>query len=324
MEWVGFRSAVRLAPSAFLASAAGAADLLTLILPLQILATSDPEVSNAVSAWQSLGGTNGPTGIEAHTQRTWDDCTCEVAATQLQTGADQHNMARLLASLAPNSGVWLNALPSAALGLNLDDNSLRVAVGLRLGLPLVMPHTCVCGATADKFGYHGLVCRRSAGRHLRHNVVNETILRAFQSASIPAVREPPGLSRTDSKRPDGATLVPWSRGRCLLWDATTPDTLAPSHLPKSAQSAGSAATTAEGIKIGKYAVAHEFVPVAIETLGAWGVKGLSFIAELGKRITAVNGDKRSTAFLKQRLALAVQRGNAAAVLGTIPPPNDSD
>src|ERR1043165_9306842 len=27
------------------------------------------------------------------------------------------------------------------------------------------------------------------------------------------------------KRPDGATLVPWSRGRCLLWDATCADTL---------------------------------------------------------------------------------------------------
>jgi len=190
-----------------------------------------------------------------------------------------------------------------------------------------MPHTCVCGATADKFGHHGLVCRRSAGRHLRHNIVNDIILRALQSASIPAVREPPGLSRTYSKRPDGATLVPWSRGRCLLWDATTPDTLASSHLQKSAQSAGFAAATAESVKMRKYAtlaVAHEFVPVAIETLGTWRDNGLAFITELGKRIVAVNGDKRSTAFRMQRLALAVQRGNAAAVLGTIPPPKDSE
>ena len=131
------------------------------------------------------------------------------------------------------------------------------------------------------------------------------------------------------KRPDGATLVPWAQGRCLLWDATTPDTLAPSHVKKSAVEAGSAAKTAEGVKLTKYATltaAHHFVPIAIETLGAWGPSGLSFINELGKKITVAFGDPRATAFLKQRLSLAVQRGNAASVLGTISsdPGPDSD
>jgi hypothetical protein len=65
-------------------------------------------------------------------------------------------------------------------------------------------------------------------------------------------------------------------------------------------------------------VAHEFVPVAIETLGSWGQAGLAFVNEVGRRISAVSGDKRATSFLKQRLAMAVQRGNAAAVLGTLP------
>jgi len=32
----------------------------------------------------------------------------------------------------------------------------------------------------------------------------------------------------------------------------------------------------------------------------------------------LSGDARATSFLKQRLALAVQRGNAAAVIGTYP------
>ena len=121
------------------------------------------------------------------------------------------------------------------------------------------------------------------------------------------------------KRPDGATLVPWAHGRCLLWDATTPDTLAPSHVQRSAAQAGSAALSAEEAKISKYAalaVVHEFVPVAIETLGTWGSAGLDFINELGRRISVVSGEPRATQFLKQRLSLAVQRGNAASVLGT--------
>ena len=77
---------------------------------------------------------------------------------------------------------------------------------------------------------------------------------------------------------------------------------------------------AEGIKSAKYAalaVAHDFVPIAIETLGTWGPAGLAFINELGKKLSAVSGDSRATAFLKQRLSLAVQRGNAVSVLGTI-------
>jgi len=136
------------------------------------------------------------------------------------------------------------------------------------------------------------------------------------------MREPPGLDRGGGKRPDGATMVPWSRGRCLLWDATCPDTLAPSHVQNSAAGAGSAAAAAEQRKITKYAplaTAHEFVPVAIKTLGSWGARGVSFINDLGRRITDQSGDPRSAAFLKQRLALAVQRGNAAAVLGTFSP-----
>jgi hypothetical protein len=106
----------------------------------------------------------------------------------------------------------------------------------------------------------------------------------------------------------------------LIWDATCPDTVAPSYVARSAVEAGTAATASETKKISKYialADKHEFVPVAIETLGTWGVRGLSFINEVGRRVAAVTGDSRSTAFLKQRMSLAVQRGNAAAVLGSL-------
>jgi hypothetical protein len=266
-------------------------------------------------------------GEEAKAQRKWDEGTCGAAAGRLAVGVDECTAARLQASRAPGSGVWLSAIPCSSLGLNLDDSALRVAVGLRLGVPLVLPHQCSCGAAVDRSGHHGLACKRSAGRHLRHNLVNDTILRALQSANVAAVREPPGLARSDAKRPDGATLVPWSRGRCLLWDATCPDTLAPSYVQRSAVEAGAAAAQAEEKKRSKYAAltgAHEFVPIAIETLGTWGSAGLAFVNEVGKRIAAVSGDQRATAFLKQRLALAVQRGNAAAVLGTFAPSPPED
>ena len=33
-------------------------------------------------------------------------------------------------------------------------------------------------------------------------------------------KEPTGLFRTDGKRPDGLTLVPWQSGKSLCWDVT--------------------------------------------------------------------------------------------------------
>jgi hypothetical protein len=97
-------------------------------------------------------------------------------------------------------------------------------------------------------------------------------------------------------------------------------------LQRSSIEAGAAAAEAESKKTVKYSsltVAYDFVPIAIETLGTWGKAGLSFVNEVGKRITAVTGDVRATSFLKQRLSLAVQRGNAASVLGTFSTSNDS-
>jgi len=172
-------------------------------------------------------------------------------------------------------------------------------------------------------GHHGLSCRRSAGRHRRHALANDVILRAIRSVECHAELEPPRLLRGDGKRPDGATLDPWRNGRYLVWDFTCPDTLAPSHQNLSSQAAGSVAEQAEIRKNTKYAelVASGdliFAPIAIETLGVWGPSALEVCAEIGGRIANKTGDTRSFAFLKQRLGIAVQRGNAAAVIGTVP------
>ena len=61
---------------------------------------------------------------------------------------------------------------------------------------------------------------------------------------------------------------------------------------------------------------HHFVPVAIETTGVLGPEAHSFLLELGRRIGEETGEALSTHQLLQRIAVAVQRGNAAAVLGT--------
>src|SRR5208282_1076310 len=158
---------------------------------------------------------------------------------------DRYNQARLFAVSAPHSGDWLHALPISACGLRLDNEAVRVAVGLRLGLNLCVPHECPCGALVDARGIHGLSCRLGCGRIARHSLLNDAIWRAFTKAGIPASKEPSGLVRTDGKRPDGVSLIPWRSGKPVTWDVTVIDTLAESYSATASVTPGGVAELAQ-------------------------------------------------------------------------------
>ena len=127
--------------------------------------------------------------------------------------------------------------------------------------------------------------------------------------------------RDDGKRPDGLTVMPWSNGRCLVWDFTCPDTLAVSHLNRAVIGPGTVANDAESRKAAKYISLtnmYSFMPVAIETVGALGDEALAFLRDLGQRIAVVTGEPRSFQFIMQRISVTVQRGNASCIVGTVP------
>ena len=258
----------------------------------------------------------------ASKQKAWDKPLVSKKLEEVMSAAQtQSGRARILAAAAPHAGDFLNAVPCSAVGTRLDDTSLRIAVALRLGATNCAPHTCVCGEFVDSSGIHGLACRKSAGRHMRHSAVNDLIKRALASAEIPSLLEPSSLSRDDGKRPDGLTVIPWANGRCAVWDFTCPDTLATSHLDRAVLRAGAVASDAETRKSMKYSflsAQYSFIPVAVESLGALGEEALTFFRDIGRRIVSVTAEPRSFQFLMQRLSVAVQRGNAACVVGTVP------
>ena len=95
------------------------------------------------------------------------------------------------------------------------------------------------------------------------------------------------MLRSDGKRPDGTTLIPWRAGRNLVWDATVVDTLAPSYLQATAVTAGAAAEIADNRKNHKYQTlldTHVFIPLALETLGPINLRGLELITDTGRRL----------------------------------------
>ena len=116
------------------------------------------------------------------------------------------------------------------------------------------------------------------------------------------------------------TLTPWSHGKSLLWDVTIKVTLAPSYIHESSKHSGSVADNAERAKHNHYLKLKEnylFTPIAFETLGSMGPETKEFIKKLGNMMKRSTGEAKSKDYLLQRISIAIQRGNAACILGTL-------
>ena len=146
-------------------------------------------------------------------------------------------------------------------GMRLDDEAVRIAIGLRLGLELCVPYQCHCGDQVDAFGRHAFVCKKG-----RWQINSAPCFKraAVLAAAIRNTKEPQGLCRSDGKRPGGLTLVPWQSGRSLVLDVTVVCLLADSYVASAAREARSVAELAA---TGGHASDYLFQPVAVETLG---------------------------------------------------------
>jgi len=87
----------------------------------------------------------------------------------------------------------------------------------------------------------------------------------------------------------------------------------------SAHTAGDTADLAASRKEVKYAdlpSSYTFQPLAFETLGLLSSSTTVFLTEHGRRLSASTEEPRETAFLFQRLSIAVQRFNAVLIQET--------
>jgi len=284
-------------------------------------------VQSSLDSWSSVYG-QPPSPPLSSKQSAWDRPGIVAVRDRVEASINTpREKAMFLASLSPHSGGWLSALPIASCGLHLDNEAMRVAVALRLGINVCVPHSCHCGAEVDAWGYHAFICKKAQGRIARHQAVNDIIARSFSSAGVPVMKEPLGLAIGDSKRPDGLTLIPWSNGKCLTWDVTVVTTLADSYISSSSRSSGAAAENAALRKTNKYAAlpsCYIFQPIALETLGAVNTSAIEVLSEVGKRTSQLSGDPRATKFLFQRLSVVLQRFNSVLLFQSFVAADDTD
>jgi len=70
-------------------------------------------------------------------------------------------------------------------------------------------------------------------------------------------------------------------------------------------------------KYSKLASTHIFYPFTIETTGTWHEMAIELAQEIGRHITTITEDTRETAFIFERLSMALQRGNAVSFHNTM-------
>ena len=172
-----------LTSSAFLASAAATLPLQDAILARSVHVEEDPAMRSAILVWTEISQSTIPANALKHVQKAWNSpVTASVYQNLLP--ADPHNTpidaARLTPVTSEHAGDWLRAAPITAVGLRLSDEAIRVAVGHRLGSTTCQPHTCICGVAVDAKGLHGLSCRKSSPRQIRHAQLNDIVWRAVK------------------------------------------------------------------------------------------------------------------------------------------------
>ena len=107
-----------LAPSAYLASAAGTTDLVRTLLPVRLHQAEDTYKPAALLVWRTSvdSAVFVPVDHSATVQRCWKEPCCEkVARELLDSAVDDISSARIRASVSPTLGAWLQDLPIGAL-----------------------------------------------------------------------------------------------------------------------------------------------------------------------------------------------------------------
>ena len=196
---------------AFLASAAASSDLVRYNLPayLQSLPTSHLDI--ALSLWSQGHDNPPPSGNAACIQKSWD--APKHCGISLENAPDDLAQVRLLAASAKESSAWLHTIPISSLSLRMDDNTFRIAVGLRLGSTFCRPHTCQhCGVKWTISPLMGSVIEKVRGATITMRHQRDSI-QALASVCIPSSLEPSGLDCSDGKWLDGVIMIPWKNGK---------------------------------------------------------------------------------------------------------------
>ena len=280
----------------------------------------------SLSHWHSLTSTcpRGPYRLVHHLilcqeKSFWDRPGLLTDRALIESSlVEPSQRARFLAAQAPHSGDWLLALPIANCGLRLNDEAVRVAVDMRLGLSLCVPHNCYCGRDLSGCprssrhedranhkttwsSWHHLASLRSC-RDLscrRALWTRQTRWQTSRWANLNPMARWPFVSLGRYSRQPISCFLRW-QSRSRRWDSSWYG----SHQ--------------ENREILNHIFSIEVRACSSRNLGVFSSTTLNFISELGHRICVHTGDARETSYLFQRISVTLQRFNSVFLHDTLP------
>ena len=108
------------------------------------------KVAEISAPWSDETGIGPPPIEDQSVQSSW--MRYAQTSESLLDNANVITQVRLLAASSTESAAFLAALPVSTFGNLLDDASLCISVGLRLGASICSELKCVCGGMVDKWG----------------------------------------------------------------------------------------------------------------------------------------------------------------------------
>jgi len=239
--------------------------------------------------------------------------------------------ARLLSASTSVAAGFIEALPVHGLGLRLTPRELNLAIGLRLGVPLINPDRVCnirkCRAPLDVHGYHCISCKSGGHVAKRHNRLVAVLARFVDSTPGLKQAKEQKLSLSSSAVP-GDLLIRGSL-RCAedYLDVTVVNPACASELKSgTATHALKAATNAEKQKITKYKdefikfykvkeLEPRFCPLAFECFGAWGRRARLYFKKLSntKAVSSSLPFRDTLRTLSQQLSVSLQAANAGMI-----------
>ena len=282
-------------------------------------AVSDYNARVAPSARIDVSAVPGP--LEQRKLSTAIETEVFLARLAAVDARDTFLVAHLKSVATEDAGLWLDNAPCRTLGFAYTPAAFTALIRWRLGLA-VCAEGLICpfckSYPADPHGYHLLTCRWGGNLGVRHDGVRDVFYTACQAAAWSPAREvnifPSGQAR--------AADVLVRAGTRRAFDFAVTHGCQPKYVEKTAASgphaAGEYGVSIKDAKYKEKAAAEGviFVAMVTDTHGNWSSQAAGVLAELARDIAARRQSDipSQLRFLRKRLACAVMRGNARALL----------
>ena len=329
---LGLRCAEDHCHAAYISSLLGSQDLKS-----QLLCRRSEECPPLVTA-DILQGLTERTGEE-------ENIASLEGATQKQisTRIDQHKHQTLLTHITdsgsvrdqarfnslglPNSGAWLNVLPSPTLGLHLRPAEFNVSVKYRLGMKVIpFEGQCsACPSVSDTLGDHAVSCGWGGERIARHDAIRDCLYATCTQAGLGPTREDRALIPGNEARPADIFLPRWTAGKDTALDITVVNPLSATYVNQSAATPGHALTKAYERKWNRHgeacrAAGITFQPLPWDTLGGWGNSTTEEVKKMGSALARHTRGEEAEVIrhLIQRVSVTLMKINSNLILNRSP------